>query len=239
MNRSPWSLRQAYIEGGGLVAIEDIASFRAAATIRGDAPDGCPDEILVEIINHELDTMLILVSSPDRDDPVRFSDQQRFKAAFATLVDTIDSLSEPLRTLVALPEEYVRAIAGNMYLDSAIPRAPGRPVEWRKDDFYCSLLFIYEIMTGRKGAGSPNGPTVRFIRAFTDHLGKRISEVEDADEGALRRLREVCSVSVSDTFLKDWFGNKGRVAKVHEKVARRIALEGQFNDAFASWVNRG
>lgn len=230
MTLKPWSLSGALSQQISLVQLKDLASFKEAVSSKTPQTATCPDQILIDVINYDIETLFILAGSVDPDDPVRYADQERFKLAYRTFQSVIDSLAEPLRTSVQLPVEYRELVVGSNYLNFATKKAGGRPVEWRRDEFYQSMLFVYQLMTGKRGAGTIDGPAVRFMRAFTDHLQGCLAYVEDKDHPLFAILQGLWKLPPNETFLKDWFSNKGGAATIHEKVEMRIATERRFND---------
>ncbi|MBW6523269.1 hypothetical protein KZ810_07125 [Sphingomonas sp. RHCKR47] len=223
MSLTPWSLNNSLGSGVRLVETDDLARFRAAAKGRKVGTVSYSDATLLDLINFEISMTIGLASCVDHYDKKILDQQEAFKAAYADFVATIENLSEPLRSSVALPSVYVDQINDSILLHYARERPSGRPKEWKRDDFHMTLLLIYQLVTGLRPAGGVNGPTVKFMRSFVSHLQQCLNYAADADNELKSSVSELWSLRPSETFLKDWFQNNGGAGQVYATIDKRVS----------------
>jgi len=221
MSGVKWSLNDALSEGVDLVGLADLERFRAAASGKKIVEAGYSDTIVLHIFNSEISMSIAVATCVDEYDPTHLADQERFKAAYAKFTAEIASLTDSIRQSVELPANYIQQIDESILLNYAKPRPGGRPQEWRRDEFFLSLLLLYQVTTGKRPAGTVDGPTVRFMREVVAHLCACLPGAIDRRD-LLPDVVDLWKLPVNETFLKDWFQNKGGAAKIHARIDTNI-----------------
>lgn len=222
--------------------MDDVRALRTAVLPKKGAErgPGFSDGLLFHATNSELCSTVSLAWCIDQYDPELYAEQERFKSAYTDFRKVISEISNvKLRCSVELPEDYVRSLEDNFFLSYAQPREGGRPIDWRKDEFYIRLLTLYKLFSGQRPAGTEGGPCVRFMRAVVEILRRQLDMVADHSTKEFAQVDALWRLPRNDTFLKEWFRTKGGTADIQRQVDDYVGLcVGAYKKGIASRPGR-
>jgi hypothetical protein len=221
LNRPACPLDRAHGHDTVIVTREDVKSLRTAAQRKKGAQQvpGFSDGLLFYAANSELCSTVSLAWCHDPQDQDLYAQQERFKRSYANFRKTIAGLSSSnLRYSVELPDNYVRSIEDNWLLNYAQPREGGRPVEWRRDEFFVRVLTLYKLFSGEHPAGTEDGPAVRFMREVINILRRFLATTPDTTTERYRLVDALWRLPRNGTFLKEWFRTKGGTIDIQRQV---------------------
>jgi hypothetical protein len=158
----------------------------------------------------------------DETDKNFYREQVKFKLAFSRFQEALEILSEPLKTHLQLPADYVRRIEESPLLSYAVEKSPGRPPDWKRDELYLRLLCLYKMLSGKFPAVSDNGPTVRFMRAAICILRQRLSTVKDKESKGYAQIKALWHLPTHNSFLKGWFDKMGGRLEIQRQIIAMI-----------------
>lgn len=225
-NREPSFINQIFNYEVVLITAQDLRDLKSAASPKkgfDDAKIGFNEGLLIYTANSELCSTVGLALCLDEHDVNLHSDQERFNSAYLQFRDTIAALHNPvLRSSVALPSEYVQSIEDNFLLSYARPREGGRPVDWRKDEFYLRLLTLYRMISGQNPAVTPGGPTIRFMRVIVNLLRERLEGEAEKLSNEFVLVDALWRIPRNETFLKEWFRSKKDIFDVQGRIEQSV-----------------
>lgn len=193
-----------------IVNLDDVAKLRTiAAGLKGESSPMVNDADLYRATNIKLCESVILATTIDNFDRIYLDEQNEFKDAYDNLIRTIDNITnDDLRNSVKLPEEYSYSIENNQLLQFANKSEPGRPADWRRAEFWVTLLHLYRLYSGNPPGKTEDGPTTRFMRQIGKILNSRLKDVTDKKTADFVSVRNLWIIPSSPSFLKDWLRAK-------------------------------
>lgn len=204
-----------------IVTRDDVRSLKETARRKKGAVNlpGFSDGLLFHAANFELCYTVRVALNQDPQDQDLYAQQERFKKAYTEFQETIAGLTNiHLRRVAELPDSYVTSVESNWYLSLFHTRKGGRPVEWRRDEFFVRLLTIYKLFSGEEPAGTEGGPTVRFMHDVVNILHRFLAAVPDKTTERYRIVDALWRLPRNGTFLKEWFRTKGGKIDIQRQV---------------------